>query len=94
MNADQSRRYEVVEVTIDGYNLYRYEDCNLWEKGFFTLIPKNKANYIMRLYVQDDHTSSVDATRSDRMKFIGIFKGFLVKNAPPRNLAASNSVVV
>ena len=93
ITSDRSRRYEVKEVTVDKYNLYRFEDCNNDERGFLTFIPKNKDNYIVKLYVPDDHSSkSADALSNERNQFIGLFKAFLVENSDNSNIV-SNDII-
>ena len=81
IHSNRQRKYEIVPVTIEQCDLYRYDDRLHNERGIISLIPKGNDFYIFKLYKYSSFSSSSDDFSSgDRVKYVGILKGFLAKN--------------
>lgn len=81
IHSNRLKKYEVVRLSSEENNYYRYEDRLQNENGVITPIQKDGGTYIFKLYKYNSFKNSTDnILNMDKAKFMGIFRGFLQNN--------------
>lgn len=81
IHSNRLKKYEVVRASPNQENLYRYDDRLHNEKGVVTHLQKGSDSYIFKLYMYDSFSGSAKRHSSnDRVKYMAILRGFLIKN--------------
>lgn len=81
IHSNRSKKYEIVRLSSDQGNLYRYEDSLHNEKGVVTPLQEGNDTYIFKLYMYSSFSNSTkNRSFNDKFNYMGIYRGFLTKN--------------
>ena len=81
IHSNRLKKYEVIKLSDEQNNYYRYDDRLHNERGVVTPMQMDHGSYIFKLYKYDSFSGPLKAdVPGNRAKFMGIFRGFLQKN--------------
>ena len=81
IHSNRLKKYEVLKLSDDQTNFYRYDDRRHNERGVVTPMQMDHGSYIFKLYKYDSFSGLPNSDfPSNKAKFMGIFRGFLQNN--------------